>query len=68
MKTWKVNIMMVVAVFLALSGCSTVSVQQLSETYERPVLSAADAKSMIRIEVTALEPISVNDTVMAATD
>ena len=68
MKTWKVNIMMVVAVFLALSGCSTVSVQQLSETHERPVLSAADAKSMIHIEVTALEPISVNDTVMAATD
>jgi hypothetical protein len=60
--------MMVVAVFLALSGCSTVSVQQLSETYDRPVLSATDAKSMIRIEVTALEPISVNDTVMAATD
>lgn len=68
MKTWKVNIMMVVAVFLALSGCSTVSVQRLSETYDRPVLSAADAKSMIRIEVTALEPISANDTVMAATD
>jgi len=68
MKTGKVNIMMLVAAFLALSGCSTVSVQQLSETYERPILSAAEARSMIRVEVTALPPIYVEDTVMAATN
>jgi hypothetical protein len=60
--------MMVVAVFLAVSGCSTVSVQQLSETYDRPILSAAEAESMIRVEVTPLPAISVEDTVMAATD
>lgn len=68
MKTGKLNIMMVVAVFLAASGCSTVSVQQLSETYDRPILSAAEAESMIRVEVTPLPAISVEDTVMAATD
>ncbi|MGB5627060.1 MAG: hypothetical protein WBM61_15100 [Woeseiaceae bacterium] len=68
MKTGKLNIMMVVAVFLAVSGCSTVSVQQLSETYDRPILSAAEAESMIRVEVTPLPAISVEDTVMAATD
>lgn len=67
MKTWKLNIMMVVA-FLAVSGCSTVSVQQLSESYDRPILSALEAKSMIRVEVTELEPVSVEDTVMAATN
>lgn len=68
MKTGKVNIMMVAAAFLALNGCSTVSVQQLSETYERPIPSVAEARSMIRVDVTALPPISAEDTVMAATN
>lgn len=67
MKIRKVNIMTTVAVFLALSGCSTVSVQQLSDAYDRPILSAAEAKSMIRVEVTELEPVLVEDTVIAAT-
>ena len=68
MKTGRVNKMIVVAALLALSGCSTVSVQQLSEKYDRPILSAAEAQSMIRVEVTALEPISAEHTVMAATN
>lgn len=66
MKIGKLNIIMGVAVFVALSGCSTVSVHQLSETYDRPILSAAEANSMIRVEVTALKSASAEDTVMAA--
>ena len=57
---------MIAAALLALSGCSTVSVQQLSEQYDRPILSAAEAKSMIRVEVTALQPIGVEETVVAS--
>lgn len=67
MKKGKMNIIMVAAALLALSGCSTVSTQQLSEKYETPILSAAEAKSMIRVEVTVLEPVSAEDTLMAAT-
>lgn len=66
MKTGKLNIIMAVAALLAMSGCSTVSVQQLSETYDRPILSAAEARSMIRVVVTPLEPISEPETVLVA--
>lgn len=64
MKTGIVNIILL-AVF-ALSGCSTVSVQQLSEKYDRPILSAADVKSMIRVEVKTLQPTAVEETVVAS--
>ena len=64
MKTGIVNIILPAA--LALSGCSTVSVQQLSEKYDRPILSAAEAESMIRVEVRTLEPMSVEEAVVAA--
>jgi len=68
MKTRIVNIIVVATVLLALSGCSTVSVQQLSEKYDRPILSAAEVRSMIRVEVTPLQPESVEDAVMAASN
>lgn len=55
MNTRKVNIMMVTAVLLALTGCGTVPVEQLSEKYDRPILSAAEVRTMIRVEVTTLE-------------
>lgn len=64
MKTGIVNIILLAA--LALGGCSTVSVQQLSEKYDRPILSAAEAESMIRVEVRTLEPMAVEETVVAA--
>lgn len=61
MKTGIVNIIMV-ATLVVLGGCSTVSVQQLAEKYDTPILSAADAKSMIRVEVTPLDPAPVEHT------
>jgi hypothetical protein len=59
---------MVTAALIALSGCSTVSVQQLSEQYNEPILSAADVNTMIRVEVTTLEPASVEETIVASAD
>jgi hypothetical protein len=66
MKTGKLNIIMVAAALIALSGCSTVSVQQLSEKYDRPILSAAEARAMIRVEVATLEPQPQEPTILAS--
>lgn len=66
MKTGKVNIMIVATLLLALTGCSTVPAQQLSEKYDRPILSAAEARSMISVEVTLLEPMPEAQTVLAS--
>ncbi|MGB5336913.1 MAG: hypothetical protein WBN07_14940 [Woeseiaceae bacterium] len=60
------NIILTAVVFAALAGCSTVPVQQLSEKYDPPILSAAQARSMIRVEVTKLEPIVLDETVVAS--
>jgi hypothetical protein len=68
MKAGIVNIIMVSAASLVLGGCSTVSVQQLSEKYDRPILSAAEAASMIRVEVRELQPMPVEETVVASID
>ena len=66
MSTRRVNIMMVAAVLLALTGCGTVPVEQLSEKYDRPILSAAEVRTMIRVEVTTLEPMPEEQTILAA--
>ncbi|MGB5256076.1 MAG: hypothetical protein WBN44_02385 [Woeseiaceae bacterium] len=66
MKAWTVNIIMVAVGLLALGGCSTVPAEQLSEKYDRPILSAAQAKSMIRVEVTELAPVAVDEAVVAS--
>jgi len=68
MKTGTVNIIRVSAALLALGGCSTVSVQQLSEQYDRPILSAAEAASMIRVEVREPQPLLVEENVVASID
>jgi hypothetical protein len=68
MKTGIINIIVVATVLLALSGCSTVSVQKLSEKYDRPILSAAEVRSMIRVDVTPLQPVSAEDAVMTASN
>lgn len=63
-----VNIITVLMTIFVLSGCSTVSVQQLSEKYDRPILSAAEAHSMISVTVTPLDPVVVEQTVAALAD
>jgi uncharacterized protein YceK len=49
-----VYIIMVLAALLALGGCSSVPAQQGSDNRDTPIMSAAEAKSMIRVEVRAL--------------
>ena len=68
MKTGILNIIVVATVLLASGGCSTVSVQQLGEKYDRPILSAAEVRSMIRVEVTPLQPVPVEDAVITASN
>ncbi|MGI9238192.1 MAG: hypothetical protein ACR2QZ_12390 [Woeseiaceae bacterium] len=68
MNKGKVNIITVLMTIFVLSGCSTISAQQLSEKYNRPILSAAEAKSMISVEVKPLEPVIAEHTVAALTD
>lgn len=67
MKTWTVNIILA-TILLALSGCSTIPVQQLAEKYDPPILSATDAQSMIHVEVTPLQPIAADRAIAALRD
>lgn len=60
------NISAALLVLLAASGCSTTSIGQPGYTQDRPILSAAEARTMINVEVRELEPIPVEDTVVAA--
>ena len=60
------NISAALLVLLAAGGCSTTTVEQLGYGYDKPILSAADATSMISVEVRELEPIMVDDSVVAA--
>lgn len=66
MKTGIVNIIISCAVVLAAGGCSTVPVQQLSEKYDPPILSAAEAMSMIRVEVKPIVPASDVETALVS--
>lgn len=68
MNTGSVNIILVLTALLALSGCGTTSVQTASHTTDRPILSAAEVNSMIRVEFRALEPTSPEPTVVASAD
>ncbi|MGI9233399.1 MAG: hypothetical protein ACR2RD_07185 [Woeseiaceae bacterium] len=68
MNKGKVNIITVLMTIFVLTGCSTISAQQLSEKYDRPILSASEAKSMISVEVKPLAPAIGEHTVAALTD
>ena len=68
MNTGIVNIILSLAALLVLSGCGTTAVQRWDQTAARPILSAAEAESMIRVEMTILEPPSIDGTVVASAD
>jgi len=55
----KVNIIVILAALLALSGCGTTAVETLNYKNGKPILSAADARSMISVEIHELEPVPV---------
>jgi len=51
---------------LTLGGCSTTSPEHAGYAGARPILSAADATSMIRVEVRVLEPVFIEQAVVAS--
>ena len=68
MNTPIVNIILALTAMFSLSGRATPAVQQAGLTTDRPILSAAEANAMIRVEFRSLEPASVEPTVVASAD
>ena len=66
MNTGKVSVIGCVAAMLLLSGCSTASVQPVAVESAPPIMSAADTKSMIHVEVKALQPEDGEQTLIAS--
>ncbi len=60
----RVNIIAVLAVLSALAGCSTTHVSGYS--HDTPIMSAADARSMIHVEVQAVEQAPPEEELVAA--
>jgi len=62
----RLNIIVVLAGLSALAGCSTNHVAGYS--HDTPIMSAADARSMIHIEVQVVEPTPSEGELVAAVD
>ncbi len=62
----KVNIIVVLAALSALAGCSTTDI--VANSNGQPILSAADARAMIHVEVRAIEPALSEQELVAAAD
>ena len=56
-----VKVIIVLAATAALSGCGSTATQQ-------PILSAADAQTTIHVTVRTLEPVAIQDSLLAARD
>ena len=63
MNTGKLNIIAILAALLATAGCST----QQAYSNGTPIMSAADAKAMIQVDVRAIEPKPEEQVLVAAT-
>jgi hypothetical protein len=61
MNTRKIHRILPLAALLALGACSTTA-------SEKPILSAAQIESSIRVEVRLLEPLPVGETTVARVD
>ena len=62
----RLNIIVAVAVLSTLAGCSTTYTAGYSN--DTPIMSAEDARSMIRIEVSTVEPAPPEQELVAAVD
>ncbi len=61
----RLNIIAVIVALSALAGCSTTHVAGYS--HDTPIMSAADARSMIYVEVLAVEQAEPGEELVAAT-
>ena len=66
MNTRKLNIIAILATLSALAGCSTTHTAGYS--HDEPIMSAADARSMIHVQVQAVEPAPSEEELVAAVD
>ncbi len=66
MNTRKFDKIATLAALLALAGCSTTHTTGYS--HDAPIMSAADARSMIRVEVRAVERTPSEPELVAAAD
>jgi hypothetical protein len=66
MNTRIIKIIMVLVAVVAVGGCSSISTQPSLEANDRPILSAAQARSMIHVTVRTLEPSAAEKTLVAA--
>ncbi len=62
----RLNIIFVMAALSALAGCSTTHTTGYS--HDTPIMSAADARSMIHVEVHAVEQAPTEEELVAATN
>ena len=51
-----IRVISVLTVFAAMTGCGSLSTQRVADSGDKPVVSAAEAESMIRVTVRTLEP------------
>ena len=65
MNTGKVNVIMMLAGLFVISGWATTA--QSGYTDSKPILSAAEARSLIRVKVKVLEPPPIDRAVATAT-
>lgn len=68
MNTGIVRVYLILAAIALLGGCSSTSLQPADASNGRPIISAAEAQAMIRVEVKIVEPQPDLHTVVAATN
>lgn len=61
-----INNVNIIVVLAALAGCSTTDIAANSQG--QPIMSAADARAMIHVEVKAIEPAPSEPELVAAND
>ena len=66
MNTRRLKILATIVALLALGGCATNG--HTGYSHDKPIMSAADAASMIRVEVRAIEPAPAETVLVAASD
>ena len=62
----RLNIIAAIAVFAGLAGCTTTA--PLAYSHGTPIMSAADARTMIQVEVKEIDPTAEAPVLIAASD
>lgn len=63
-----VKLISILAATIWLAGCGAMAPNSAADNNARPILSAAEAQTQIRVTVRTLPPAIVEDTLVAAND